>query len=146
MTGAWYGYLLQEEKVGHTEMPEVRNLRKQLEEVLKSLEDADPDIEGSALVRTDGLVMASAIHKDADESLIAAMSAALLNIGSRSVAELERGGLDKVIVSGTKGDVVLTSVAGEAVLSTITKPGANLGLVLVEMKRCSGKLGSALKS
>jgi predicted regulator of Ras-like GTPase activity (Roadblock/LC7/MglB family) len=127
-------------------MPEAKSLRKQLEEVLKSMEEADPDIEGSALVRTDGLVMASAIHKDADESLIAAMSAALLNIGSRSVTELERGALDKVIVSGTKGDVVLTGVGGEAVLSGITRSGANLGLVLVEMKRTVGKLGLALKS
>ena len=127
-------------------MPEVKSLRKQLEEVLKGMEEADPDIEGSALVRTDGLVMASAIHKDADESLIAAMSAALLNIGSRSVTELERGALDKVIVSGTKGDVVLTGVGGEADLSAITRSGANLGLVLVEMKRTVGKLGATLKS
>jgi predicted regulator of Ras-like GTPase activity (Roadblock/LC7/MglB family) len=54
--------------------------------------------------------------------------------------------LDKVIVSGTKGDVVLTGVGGEAVLSGITRSGANLGLVLVEMKRTVGKLGLALKS
>jgi predicted regulator of Ras-like GTPase activity (Roadblock/LC7/MglB family) len=127
-------------------MPEIKSLRKSLEELLRGMEEADPDIEGSALVRTDGLVMASAIHKDADESLITAMSAALLNIGSRSVAELERGALDKVIVSGTKGDVVLAGVGGEAVLSTITRPGANLGLVLVEMKRCTTKLGQTLKS
>jgi len=126
-------------------MPENKSLRKTLEEILRSMEEADPDVEGSALVRTDGLVMASAIHKDADESLIAAMSAALLNIGSRSVAELERGTLDKVIVSGSKGDVVLTGVGGEAVLSVITRPGANLGLVLVEMKRCVTKLGQSLK-
>nr|MDO8133304.1 roadblock/LC7 domain-containing protein [Candidatus Njordarchaeum guaymaensis] len=126
-------------------MPDNKSLRKTLEDILKSMEEADPDVEGSALVRTDGLVMASAIHKDADESLIAAMSAALLNIGSRSVAELERGALDKVIVSGSKGDVVLTGVGGEAVLSAITRPGANLGLVLVEMKRCVSKLGQSLK-
>jgi predicted regulator of Ras-like GTPase activity (Roadblock/LC7/MglB family) len=74
------------------------------------------------------------------------MSAALLNIGSRSVAELDRGLLEKVIVSGSKGDVVLTGVGGEEVLSAITRPGANLGLVLVEMKRCVSKLGQSLKA
>ncbi len=50
-------------------------------------------------MRTDGLVMASALPKDADEGLIAAVSVALLNIGNRAVAELARGEMDKVIVS-----------------------------------------------
>nr|MDO8100145.1 roadblock/LC7 domain-containing protein [Candidatus Njordarchaeota archaeon] len=126
-------------------MPDAKNLRKQLEQILKSMEEADHDIEGLALVRTDGLVMASAIHKDADESVIATMSAALLNIGSRSASELGRGSLEKVIVSGSKGDVILTGVSGEAVLSAITKPEANLGLVLVEMKQFISKLGKFLK-
>jgi predicted regulator of Ras-like GTPase activity (Roadblock/LC7/MglB family) len=126
-------------------MPDTESLRKKLEEILKSMEDADPNIEGSALVRTDGLVMASAIQWWIDEPLIAAMSAALLNIGSRSVTELERGSLNKVIVSGEKGDVVLTGAGGEAVLSVITKPGANLGLILVEMKKCASKLEASLK-
>jgi predicted regulator of Ras-like GTPase activity (Roadblock/LC7/MglB family) len=126
-------------------MPDTESLRKKLEEILKSMEDADPNIEGSALVRTDGLVMASAIQWWIDEPLIAAMSAALLNIGSRSVTELERGSLNKVIVSGEKGDVVLTGAGGEAVLSVITKPEANLGLILVEMKRCASKLEASLK-
>jgi predicted regulator of Ras-like GTPase activity (Roadblock/LC7/MglB family) len=126
-------------------MPDTESLRKKLEEILKSMEDADPNIEGSALVRTDGLVMASAIQWWIDEPLIAAMSAALLNIGSRAVTELERGSLNKVIVSGEKGDVVLTGAGGEAVLSVITKPEANLGLILVEMKRCASKLEASLK-
>ncbi|MHA1261849.1 MAG: hypothetical protein ACTSSA_07065 [Candidatus Freyarchaeota archaeon] len=59
----------------------VKKWREELENTLKSMQDADPDIEASAIVRTDGLVMAAALPKDADEGLIAAMSAALLNIG-----------------------------------------------------------------
>jgi len=55
--------------------------REELEGLLKAMADADPDVEASAIVRTDGLVMAAALPKDADEGLIAAMSAALLNIG-----------------------------------------------------------------
>ncbi|MEM2133624.1 MAG: roadblock/LC7 domain-containing protein [Candidatus Jordarchaeaceae archaeon] len=122
-----------------------KNWRGELEGLLKAMEDADPDIEASAVVRTDGLVMASALPKDADEGLIAAMSAALLNIGNRAVAELARGEMDKVIVSGTKGDIILRGVGTEAVLSAITKPGANLGLLLVEMKRAGDRIINVLK-
>lgn len=120
--------------------------REELEGLLKSMADADPDVVASAVVRTDGLVMASALPKDADEGLIAAMSAALLNIGNRAVSELDRGTLDKVIVSGTKGDTILRGVGNEAVLSAITKSGANMGLVLVEMQRTAAKVADVLRS
>lgn len=120
--------------------------REELEGLLKAMADADPDVVASAVVRTDGLVMASALPKDADEGLIAAMSAALLNIGNRAVSELDRGSLDKVIVSGTKGDTILRGVGNEAVLSAITKSGANMGLVLVEMQRTATKVADVLRS
>ena len=120
--------------------------REELEGLLKAMADADPDVEASAIVRTDGLVMAAALPKDADEGLIAAMSAALLNIGNRAVGELGRGELDKVIVSGTKGDTIMRGVGSEAVLSAITKPGANMGLVLVEMERTAEKIADVLRS
>jgi hypothetical protein len=118
-----------------------KNLRKDLETVLKDFESSVGDVEGSALVRSDGLIVAFAMPKSTDESLVAAMSAALLNIGTRTANELSRGDLDKVIVGGTKGDVVLMGAGADSVLSATTKPGANLGLVLVEMKRTSSKLG-----
>jgi hypothetical protein len=118
-----------------------KNLRKDLETVLKDFESSVGDVEGSALVRSDGLIVAFAMPKSTDESLVAAMSAALLNIGTRTANELSRGDLDKVIVGGTKGDVVLMGAGPDSVLSATTKPGANLGLVLVEMKRTSSKLG-----
>jgi hypothetical protein len=117
-----------------------KNLRKDLESILKDLEATVGDIEGSALVRSDGLIVAFAMPKTSDESLVAAMSAALLNIGTRTAKELSRGDLDKVIVSGTRGDVVLMGAGNDSILSATTKPGANLGLVLVEMKRTTSKL------
>jgi predicted regulator of Ras-like GTPase activity (Roadblock/LC7/MglB family) len=121
-----------------------KNMRRDLEAVLKDLEATAGDIEGSAVVRIDGLIVAFAMPRSTDESLVAAMSAALLNIGTRTVKELARGDLDKVIVSGNKGDVVLLGAGRDAILSTTTKPGANLGLVLVEMKKTSNKLANLI--
>ncbi|MEM1659067.1 MAG: roadblock/LC7 domain-containing protein [Candidatus Jordarchaeales archaeon] len=120
--------------------------REELEKILKEMEAGDPDVEASAIVRTDGLVMASALPKSADEGLIAAMSAAILNIGSRALSELAKGELEKIIVSGNKGDITIIGVGKEAVLSAITRPGANIGLLLVEMARAKEKVQSLLKS
>ena len=124
----------------------VKKWREELENTLKSMQDADPDIEASAIVRTDGLVMAAALPKDADEGLIAAMSAALLNIGNRAVNELSRGELNQVIVSGSGGDTILRGIGSDAVLSAITKPNANMGLVLVELKRTGDRIADILRS
>ena len=119
-------------------------MRRDLETVLKDLEATAGDIEGSAVVRSDGLIVAFAMPRTTDESLVAAMSAALLNIGTRTVKELARGELERVIVSGNKGDVVLLGAGRDAILSATTKIGANLGLVLVEMKKTSNKLATMM--
>jgi hypothetical protein len=84
--------------------------------------------------------------KSTDESLVAAMSAALLNIGTRTAKELSRGDLEKVIVSGTRGDVVLMGAGSDSILSATTRPGANLGLVLVGMKRTTSALGKLIST
>jgi len=121
-----------------------KNIRKELEAVLRDLEATAGDIEGSAVVRTDGLIVAFAMPRSTDESLVAAMSAALLNIGTRTVKELARGDLEKVIVSGNKGDVVLMGAGRDSILSATTKAGTNLGLVLVEMRKTGNKLASLM--
>ncbi len=124
--------------------PVSKNLRKDLESVLRDLEQNAGDVEGSAIVRTDGLVIAFAMPKGVDESLVAAMSAALLSIGTRTVRELARGDLEKVIVSAAKGDLVLMGAGADTVLSVTTKYASNLGLVLVSMKRTISRIGQLI--
>ncbi|MBS7249198.1 MAG: roadblock/LC7 domain-containing protein [Candidatus Freyarchaeota archaeon] len=118
--------------------------RLELESTLREMSRADPQIIASAIVRNDGLVLASSLPKDSDEGIIGAMGAAVLNIGNRTVNELKRGELSKVIISGSKGDVVICGVGDSALLSAITNPDSNLGLVLLEMRRASEKIQEIL--
>jgi len=69
-----------------------------------------------------------------------------LNIGSRAVMELARGEMDKVIVSGTRAEIILRGVGSDAVLSAITKPGANLGLLLVGVRRAAKRIAYVLRA
>ncbi|MFB0560920.1 MAG: roadblock/LC7 domain-containing protein [Candidatus Lokiarchaeia archaeon] len=119
--------------------------RLEFENTLREMSRANPQIIASAIVRLDGLVLASELPKNADEGIVSAMSAAVLNIGKRSVNELNRGELDKVIISGSKGDIVIRGVGGTALLSAITNPDSNLGLVLLEMKRAAERIQELLK-
>lgn len=60
--------------------------------------------------------------------------------------ELARGEMDKVIVSDTRGDIILRGVGSDAVLSAITKPGANLGLLLVGVRRAAKRIAYVLRA
>ena len=50
---------------------------------LRSMQAAAPDIEASAIVSVDGLIMASALPAEVEEDRVSAMSAAMLSLGER---------------------------------------------------------------
>ena len=117
-----------------------KNRSQQMVERLRSMQAASPDIEASAIVSVDGLIMASALQADVEEDRVSAMSTAMLSLGERIATELSRGGLDQVCIKGSNGYIILTSVGEEAVLTALTREEAKLGLILLEMRRASEDL------
>ena len=103
--------------------------------MLKELEAGTPDIEASAIVSVDGLIMASALPQDVEEDRVAAMSAAMLSLGERTAQELNRGSLDQVFIRGKEGYVLLMNAGEDAVLTTLVRKDAKLGLIFLDMKR-----------
>jgi predicted regulator of Ras-like GTPase activity (Roadblock/LC7/MglB family) len=108
---------------------------------LRDLQAGAADIEASAVVSVDGLIMASALPADVEEDRVSAMSAAMLSLGERIAAELGRGYLDQVYIRGDNGYVFLMSVGEDAVLTVLARKGAKLGLILLDMKRAAADLG-----
>lgn len=107
---------------------------------LREMQAASPEIEASAVVSVDGLIMASALPAEAEEDRVSAMSAAMLSLGERISGELGRGGLEQVYIRGSRGYVILTAVGQEAVLTALAREGAKLGLVFLEMRRAAEDL------
>jgi uncharacterized protein len=107
---------------------------------LRDMQAASPDIEASAVVSVDGLIMASALPSDVEEDRVSAMSAAMLSLGERISGELGRGGLEQVYIRGDSGYVILTSVGNEAVLTALAREQAKLGLIFLEMRRAAEDL------
>ena len=108
---------------------------------LRQMQASAPDIEASAVVSVDGLIMASSLPGNVEEDRVSAMSAAMLSLGERIASELGRGGLEQVYIKGTSGFIILTSVGKEAVLTTLARQEAKLGLVFLEMRRAAEDLG-----
>lgn len=107
---------------------------------LEDLNGSTADIEASALISTDGLMMASALPHGMDEDRIGAMSAALLSLGERTARELSRGNLQRVLIHGDHGYVIMSAAGPEAVLTVLAKPNAKLGLIFLDIKRAAESL------
>jgi len=102
------------------------------------------DVEASALVSVDGLIIASALPPGVEEDRVSAMSAAMLSLGDRISTELGRGRLSQVYVKGDQGYVILMSVGEEAVLTVLAHQEAKLGLVFLDMRRTADDLTALL--
>src|SRR5512139_2133594 len=107
---------------------------------LRDLRISTSDIEASAVVSVDGLIMASDLPSDVEEDRVSAMSAAMLSLGERIASELGRGALDQVYIRGDYGYVILMSVGEEAVLTALARQDAKLGLVFLDMRRAAEDL------
>lgn len=104
---------------------------------LSELNGTSADIEASAVISTDGLIMAALLPAGMDEDRVGAMSAAILALGDRTAKELARGTLEQVLVKASKGYIVLTHAGEEAVLTVLAKPNAKLGLIFLDVKRAA---------
>ena len=92
---------------------------------LEDLNGSTADIEASALISTDGLMIASALPNGMDK-------------------ELARGNLQRVLVQGERGYVIMSSAGPEAVLTVLAKPNAKLGLIFLDIKRAAETLSKLI--
>ena len=73
-----------------------------------------------------------------------ALSAALLSLGDRAVRELARGTLERVLLQGERGYVIMSSSGTEAVLTVLAKQNAKLGLLFLDIKRAAEALSKLI--
>lgn len=110
---------------------------QQLEQLLRTFVSSTAEVQGAALVSMDGLPLYTALPAGTEENRVAAMAAALLALGERTLRELQRGNLEQVYVKGSEGYIVVLRAGGDAVLEVITSSQAKLGLILLEAGRCA---------
>jgi len=111
---------------------------------LRGLQSSTPDIEASAVVSEDGLIIASALPQGLDESRIAAMTAALLSIGTRAGTELRRGKLEQIFIKGEHGYTLVMNAGKHAVLLALAGKDAKLGLIFYELRRTADEIATVL--
>lgn len=121
--------------------------RSRSERIVQRLRDfraSIPDVEASAVVSADGLIVASDLPQGVEEDRVSAMSAAMLSLGDRIASELRRGNLDQVYIHGVNGYVVLMSAGEDAVLTVLARKEAKLGLILYDMRKAATDIGGMI--
>ncbi|MCD6547274.1 MAG: roadblock/LC7 domain-containing protein [Nanoarchaeota archaeon] len=117
--------------------------KEELDKILLDLK-ATGDVLGASVVSKDGLVIASDISGTNPETF-AAMSAAMAGAAETAAAELKQGGVNQIIVDAKKGKLVTINAGENALLVVIATPDVNLGLLLLEMGKASGRIISVLE-
>jgi predicted regulator of Ras-like GTPase activity (Roadblock/LC7/MglB family) len=116
----------------------------ELIELLRKMEAVNADIQGSAIVSVQGLPICSVLARDVNDGIVSAMSAAILSVSERAVEELARGNLKRILIEGEDGTIILSKAGTNAILATLTRAEAPLGMVFINIQSVSEKISQLL--
>ena len=132
-----------------TQMKQSRGVA--LAELLRQLVEASPDFEGAVLVSMEGLVMAAHIALDAegageglDDSDVGAVATRAFELGGQATEALLGGQLERQILVGSEGNVIITRAGPHALCAVLLRPEAKLGIASFEAGRVSEQIEEVL--
>jgi hypothetical protein len=115
-----------------------------LDDLLKKLLAAIPEVKAAAIVSAEGLPIASALPRDVDETRIAAMTAALLSLSERAIIEMQKGDFDQLYIRGSDGYLLVLQAGPNAVLTVSADKDVRLGLILLACRRTCEKIAQLI--
>jgi len=117
-----------------------------LDELLSALVQASADFEGAVVVGLDGLVMAAHWPIEGQSDLdVGAVATRAFELANQATETLDRGDLVRLIMLGTKGNMVITSAGPHALCVVLLKPNAKVGIASFEATRISTEVASVLE-
>jgi len=118
---------------------------EKIREMLERLRTMDTDIQGTAVATNEGLVIASSLAANLDEERLSAICAAAATVTSRTAEEFDKGEPTEVHIRAPKGYILIMRSGASSLLVAITHHGANLGLILLDMRRVAREIASVLE-
>lgn len=115
-----------------------------IRDVLRTLRHASADVIGSAILTSDGFVVASLLPSEIDEELVAGMAATLLGVGERISKEMMNSELEQAYIRAKDGYVIANSLTDQEVLIILTTRQVKLGLIFMEARQRAAELARLL--
>lgn len=114
-----------------------------MQSILLELNGKSVNIESSAIISQDGLIIASTLPAGMNEDHFGGVTAALFSVGFHGAQEFA-GGVDEMIVKGSRGYILMTSAGKEVYLTAIAKTNSELDNMFFELKRSAIKVADHL--
>lgn len=122
-----------------------------LERILKTLHVAADGVRASVIVNSDGLLVAAYPPGDEENPhenptsspQVAAMSATLIGLAERTLARLAQGDLERLLMEGEDGVMVIYP-AGRASVAVLTEKDARLSYVLYATRKAAADVKALL--
>jgi len=116
-----------------------------LADTLVELLEESADIDGAAVVGTDGLVYSANVPQRAlDENMVGASSAAILGLSKRSIDQLKRGTFKQTLIQGDDGNIIVADLSSDTLFVGLTAQNVNLGMAFAETRTIVERLRTIL--
>lgn len=123
--------------MGETRVDKIRD-------VLRTLRQASADVIGSAILTSDGFIVASLLPAEIDEELVSGMAATLLGVGERISKEMMNSEMEQAYIRAKDGYVIANALTDQEVLVILTTRQAKLGLIFMEARQRAAELARLL--
>lgn len=125
-----------------------------LERELQKMHEELNGVQGAVVVSIEGLVIAayppgeehreSAEDNPTDSPQVAAMAATLVAISEKVLLRLARGEIDRLLIEGDDGALVVVPAGSEAALAALVTKEVKMGITLLSLKRTAKKIAEIL--
>ncbi|MEK6934595.1 MAG: roadblock/LC7 domain-containing protein [Nanoarchaeota archaeon] len=113
-------------------------------ETLQQLKKAG-NIQGSAIISKEGLIIASDISKSKGAEKFSATSALMLKTAESTLERLNRGKLNHIIINAKDKKLIATHAGNKGILVSLTTTYGKPGLILLEIKKTAKKIEKILE-
>ena len=126
------------------EKQEMASKSEQLKQILQDLVTNSTDIIGAAIVDSDGLLLASQFNGGIDGNRVAAVSAGLISLSSRSAQQLNQGAVKQTLIQADNGNIIAIRATDNTSFVALMPVGVNLGMAFMECRDAAENIRSAM--
>ncbi len=107
--------------------------KEELDDVLTTLMQVG-QIKACGIVSKEGLLINSRTPPDVDARIFSALCSTIMGAAEAASGQMTTGGVSQISVKTEKGTIVLLPAGSKAILTALTEPEAQLGLIFFEME------------
>jgi uncharacterized protein len=122
-----------------------KTIKEMLDDVLSSILMVG-QIKACSIVSKEGLLIDSRTPPDVDARIFSALCSTIMGAAEAASDQLNTGHVGEISVKTSKGTIVLIPAGPKAILTVLTEPEAQLGLIFFEMESKAENVDRILKT